>query len=66
MSNAAKVLEPLVRRLPAMPEVPKVDEECGEEYSWGFQGNISQSPSWVTDGRILLRQRHGSGRDQAG
>ena len=44
----------LRRSLPAMPEPVKFDEECGEPYRWGFNGNISQSARWVTDGHILL------------
>jgi hypothetical protein len=47
-------LEYLRRALPAMPEVPEIDKETGEEYYAGFTGNISQSPTYVTDGHILL------------
>ena len=53
MTEPEKVLQPLCRELPEMPESPMVDED-GEELYRGFNGDISQSPLYVTDGHILL------------
>ncbi len=53
MSKPVKVLGPLRHSLPAIPVVPRTDEE---DNGWraGFKGNCSQSSVYITDGHILL------------
>lgn len=53
MSDMTEELKRLRRRLPAVPTVPKVDDD-GDEFWLGFEGNISGSEKFVTDGHLCL------------
>jgi hypothetical protein len=52
-SEPAQPLQPLRRCLPDVPDKPVIDED-GEEFFPGFNGDVSQSPLYVTDGHLLL------------
>ena len=52
-NETVKPLQPLRRALPAFSAASVTDED-GAQPRWGFGGNCSQSPLYVTDGRILL------------
>jgi len=52
-NETVKTLRPLRRALPAFSAASVTDED-GAQRRWGFKGNCSQSPLYVTDGYILL------------